>query len=326
MADCNSLFKQFHETIQLSPSKKDNLKISRNANRTRIEKHFIDKGWAKPTFTMQGSYKLGTLINPITTDDEYDLDDGVYLQNLDNDKSKWKNPSTVHQWIVDAVKGVTSSPPNDKNKCVRANYNTSNPKYHIDFPIYCKYNGTPHLAIKKDEQWVISDSTALKEWILKIITENDDQPRRLIKYLKAWKDNQSWDSSVKAPTGLLITILVCEYYVHAEKRDDLSLLSTLDNIIDFLESEDKLTNPVYEDEDFLDSYSKDAIEKMISKLEKLKEKGEKALSEKNYKKASEHWRKPFGDRFPLGDDKNEDEKAKKTKKEANIYETDNRSA
>ncbi|MCH7515977.1 MAG: hypothetical protein IIB08_02410, partial [Bacteroidetes bacterium] len=88
MANCNELFLKFHGIIVLSKSKKETLIISRNAVRNRINKYFKDNlEFKPPDFFQQGSFSLKTAINPL--DGEYDIDDGVYLRNLDeNERSK----------------------------------------------------------------------------------------------------------------------------------------------------------------------------------------------------------------------------------------------
>lgn len=56
---------------------------------------------------------MGTIVNPL--DGEYDIDDGVYLQNLDKEnKDSWPTPETVHSWIYKAVEGHTKEDPIDK--------------------------------------------------------------------------------------------------------------------------------------------------------------------------------------------------------------------
>ena len=57
--------------------------------------------------------------------------------------------------------------------------------------------------------------------------------------LKAWKDYKKIDIK-----GMAITILVCNNFSVIEKRDDLSLLDTVTNIIDSLEDSFHCYKPV----------------------------------------------------------------------------------
>ena len=131
MADMQSEFKTFHDLIALTSGKKVLLRTARNALRDKIRKHFRDVLKLNvPKFHGQGSYAMGTMVNPLNG--EFDIDDGVYLQHLDpSDKSDWPTPETVHSWLVQATQGHTSQKPIDKSTCVRVRYAG---QYHVDLP------------------------------------------------------------------------------------------------------------------------------------------------------------------------------------------------
>jgi hypothetical protein len=83
MANCHGLFQEYHKTIKLSASKKELLRKGRNSLRKIIKNFFKENLKIKePKFWSQGSYALKTIVNPINGD--YDIDDGVYLQSIDN--------------------------------------------------------------------------------------------------------------------------------------------------------------------------------------------------------------------------------------------------
>src|SRR5262245_42655122 len=118
MSNCHELFQDYLEVVRIDSAKKASLRSSRNANRNRICEYFRETLKREvPRFHGQGSYKMFTMINPL--DGDYDIDDGVYLQGLGTDQSKWPKAETVHCWIVNAVDGYTSTPPQDKARCVR---------------------------------------------------------------------------------------------------------------------------------------------------------------------------------------------------------------
>jgi hypothetical protein len=82
MANLHKEFQTFHERVALSPGKKESLITSRDAVRDRIRKHFTEKlKLNAPEYRSQGSFEMDTTVNPL--DDEFDIDDGVYLQHLD---------------------------------------------------------------------------------------------------------------------------------------------------------------------------------------------------------------------------------------------------
>ena len=103
MANLNKLYSQFNDKITLTSSKTDSLRTSRNALRTDIKNWFSNKSKLQPKFCWQGSFAMKTVINTIG-DNEYDLDDGVYIQGYDDvELEDWPVASTVHKWVKDAV-------------------------------------------------------------------------------------------------------------------------------------------------------------------------------------------------------------------------------
>lgn len=302
MSDCNILFRRFYEKTNLSSSKKENLRVSRDAVRDKIKTFFKKTLDAQvPDFCFQGSFAIKTVVNPL--DGEYDIDDGVYLQNLPNDKNKWPSTEKVHKWIVNAVENHTDET-QDKTNCVRVVYKG---KYHIDLPIYGEDKGETLLARKGTESWTRSDPKEFTEWFHRKLKIHGEQMRRNVQYLKAWKDYKSLEFP-----SIAITILVGENHISFEERDDQSLFYTIDKILYQLKNDKAVKKPVYPYENVLGKLSDNQIDRIITKLEALKSDAEKALSLSNYdtSKASELWERQFGDRFPIN--QSENDKAKHT--------------
>ena len=82
MADLQKLFEKFNEKITLTKSKSDSLKTSRDALRSDVKNWFSDKNKKQPKFCWQGSFAMKTVVNPLDGK-EYDLDDGVYIQDYE---------------------------------------------------------------------------------------------------------------------------------------------------------------------------------------------------------------------------------------------------
>ncbi len=40
----------------------------------------------------------------------------------------------------------------------------------------------------KTKGWIVSDPKAFKDWFIKKVQDNDEQLRRVVKYMKAWKE------------------------------------------------------------------------------------------------------------------------------------------
>ncbi|HBE8719199.1 TPA: hypothetical protein KM432_003879 [Clostridioides difficile] len=317
MADLNNLFLGFNDKITLSPSKKENLRIGRDALRKKIKDKFSEKGRNKPKFCGQGSYMMKTTTNPI--DGEYDLDDGVYLQGYsDKEIDEWPLTSTVHNWIKDAVDGHTSTSPMDKNTCVRVIYVND---YHIDLPAYIVKDDVAYLSHKRDG-WIVSDPKSFTDWFVGKVTDKGEQLRRLVKYLKAWKEYKGIDLK-----GIAVTILVGENYYSYDNRDDLSLLGTLTNIIETLEEDFKCVKPVAPNEDIFDGYSETKKNSILSGLKNLRDSVQDSINKEDEKEASDIMIECFGNRFPQGKSSSKENKSQYVRAESPaIIKNDGRSA
>ena len=161
MANNHEQFVAFHDAIMANDSRIEKLKGNRKALRDRIRNYFKNnlEDEIQPKFYSQGSFAVGTILNPIVDDDglaAYDLDDGVYFIGDSEDEKheiQW-----YHDKVYAAVDGHTDQAPNDKNACVRVNYADG---HHIDLPIYFKVDGDEHpqLAHKK-KPWAKQDANS----------------------------------------------------------------------------------------------------------------------------------------------------------------------
>lgn len=295
MADLDKLYDKFCETITLPASKKNELVTGRNSLREDIRTDFSGKGRNKPSFCMQGSFAMRTVINPINGN-EYDLDDGVYLNGYsDKDQDEWPSASSVHRWIVDAVDGHTNSAPENKTSCVRVRYARG---YHIDLPSYIIDDEKCYLATKNDG-WTESDPKAFKEWFMSYVTNypiSYGEPlRRTVKYMKAWRDYCDVDLA-----SIVITILATKNFSCYSGRDDLAVLNTVKKIRSALNLSFSCRKPVYPYEELLVGYTAAEQKAILDALETFESTLSQASAESDEKKASETVRTVYGNRFPLG--------------------------
>ncbi|WP_209400443.1 cyclic GMP-AMP synthase DncV-like nucleotidyltransferase [Pseudozobellia sp. WGM2] len=311
MANCNEHFKEFNGKIKLTDFRKKELKKSRKDLRKKVRNWFKENQPEneKPKFDGQGSMSTDTIVNPIPrkiivegtekTILKYDVDDGIYFIG---DKSPSDRPSTAtyHSWICQAVDGHTSTPPIDKNTCVRTVFSDG---HHIDQPIYYKQGNSPELAHKRDG-YIKSDPLEYTNWFNDKADETP-QLRQLVRYGKSWIDFRHFSNSTKKmPSGLILTILITENLVSRKDRDDIALKETLINIQAKLDASFSCYRPTTpSDENLLEDY-KDK-EYFLQCLSNFINDSKEALKEKNYKKSTEYWRNHLGDRFPLGDDKDD---------------------
>lgn len=302
MADNHEQFIEFNNTITLDNSKKEELRENREALRKKIIKYFEDNlsDKTKPEFREQGSYKMFTIVNPIPKEEEdeegnlkkmypYDLDDGVVFVDKEENREKI---STYHNWIYNAVKDHTTKGAERKNTCIRVLYADG---HHIDLPIYFEVkdsNSNPELA-HKSEGWVESNPKEFYEWF-NDEAQKDYQLRRIVRYLKAWRDKQNDSYSTKMPSGLVLTILATNHF-SSDERDDVAFRDTLQAIKDELDKEHKCERPTAKKgEDLLTKYSETHFK---DRLQKLIDSGTKAIDDDNPKEACKKWQKHLGDRF-----------------------------
>ncbi|CAM4527401.1 CBASS cGAMP synthase [Paenibacillus xylanexedens] len=293
MTICHDLFTEYHTTIYLTSDKKEELRKSRNAIREKIRKYFKDElQLTVPKFYGQGSYMMNTTIVPI--DGEYDVDDGVYLEHLKSkDEEDWSTPTKVHNWIVNAVKGHTSTPPEDKNTCVRVIYKAN---YHVDLPIYVMKGDHPKLA-HKSEGWIDSDPKKLTKWFNDEVSSKGDQLKRVVRYLKGWKDFKEGDT--KLPSGMVLTILAANHFVSDHPNDDdKAFIETVRAIKKELDESFSLVRPVFPDEELINDWSETKKNNFLNKLDSLIKKGDQAIAESDKTSASKKWITVFGSRFP----------------------------
>lgn len=292
MANCNNLFSQFIENIDILDSKRQAMMKSRENLRAHIRSNFEKNhpGY-KIKFYIQGSYKMGTSIR--NEADECDLDDGVYIS-----PKPLVTCATLQNWVFDAVDGITDETPIKKNKCIRVPYKAD---YHIDLPIYIKTDlqdkdEIPCLAIKSGD-YAESDPKAVVDWFNEAKKANP-QLVTLVKCLKAWGDHVKGSM----PPGLAMTILV-EKYQKKNDRDDIALRDTLKAIKSGLETKFECIVPAVPKDDMFEDYSDQKKQNILSYLESFIQDATAAINEPNELKASKLWRKYLGDRFPEGEDK-----------------------
>lgn len=312
MANNHEQFVAFHDAIKANDSRIEKLKGNRQALRDRIRNYFKNnlEDEIQPKFYSQGSFAVGTILNPIVDDDglaAYDLDDGVYfIGESEDDKHeiRW-----YHDKVYAAVEGHTDQKPNDKKACVRVNYADG---HHIDLPIYFKVEGDDHpqLAHKK-KPWVKQDAQEFNEWFEEQCGQKT-YLREVVRFLKAWRDWMRYDKSIDLPCGFILTILAANYYTENDStRFDVIMKDTLVSMHDELSKEGhfKCKRPVSPNEDLFEHYSETKRNTFLSRLESFREDAVRAVNSTNQKEGCEKWQKYFGNRFSCATAKDVDEDA-----------------
>jgi hypothetical protein len=231
------LFRRFEEAIKLA-------RFDENAElrekRDRILQRMRDKMPVTFDWFNQGSYAMGTGVKPL--DSDYDIDIGIVL-DLDRHKV---DPVTAKGWVHEAVKDHTTDV-RWRRPCITVYYKQARePVYHVDLAVLAKDNtGALHLAIgkehsaKEQREWQQDDRKGFMAAVDSRFSGEDlAQFRRVIRYLKRWKDFHFASEGRAAPTGLALTVAAYQWFQPAKSGwgsstayDDLaatrSLVSTI---------------------------------------------------------------------------------------------------
>lgn len=225
MVNIQSEFKEFHEKIKLSDENEE-LRKKRDILLDKLKEKISDEA-ASYTHFVQGSYAMGTGIKP--TDGDYDIDVGL---EFDIDKDEYPDPITIKKWVKDALDGHTKSV-KIRRSCVTVTYQKDNePVYHIDFACYAANNNDQKLYIAKGKEysesenrvWELSSPKELINLIKNKYTNKDEQAqfKRIIRYMKKWKNEKFAVAGSAAPTGISLTALAYNLFSPAYKVDPIN--------------------------------------------------------------------------------------------------------
>lgn len=339
MANVQKQFDQYHDEIKLRRFKEEAIlqekrDIIRKKLKDNLPKVFADHGEENlvPEFCDQGSYDMGTGIKPL--DGEFDIDQGVYFPTSKDDGTYATDPVVLKERVHEALNGHTKDVC-IRRPCVTVFYQKDGERvYHVDLAIYSDGNsnadGADYLAMGKRNsgddyrEWQVSNPTALKDTFFKRF-ENDEparkQFRRIIRYMKRWKDLNFSSSGNEAPRGIGLTISAHEGFVPnysdqmTYKPDDLAALTALVNyMLDRFVSTTRFENgkfitvrrltaylPVEPKNDIYARMSDSHMQGFEDKLKNLKAALEKAASEVDTSDACKILAgdKVLGDCFPV---------------------------
>ena len=259
---------------------------------------------------LQGSYKYGTLIKPVHSDEEYDVDLGVYFEwgkGVEIEPTADQLRRWVQQVLVDyqpncpTMRSVAEPP---KERCSRASYEH---QFHIDTPVY-------HLNTDTDERrlacltkgWEDSDPKAFYKWFRDARTGGQrDQLRRLIRYLKAWAALSFDDIPDSRPTSILLTVLATEAYGDIGLAllfgvdDDDALISIIKTIHDRLNKDRRVQNPATKADEDLNRMSAEAWAALLPRLDALLDIAQRADEAEGEPAAALIWTEAFSFLMPL---------------------------
>lgn len=321
MIDLQKQFLKFHDTIKIDFKDNKPLRDKRNLIIKNLRDGLIRKYPENaPTFSTfnQGSYDLATGVEPLQGED-YDIDVGIVF-----DIPKKRNKPVELKQKIHEILNISNRKVEIMRPCVRVQYHKAEEiQYHVDLAIYAKGSNifgslTNELFIAKGRAksltkyriWEPSEPFKLNKLLKsKYPNQSDrDQFRRIIRYLKRWKDYNFSKSGYERPTGIALT--ACCYKVFKVDKQKISSNSYQYNdikalyfcIIEILNLFNrktiKVALPVRPYNNLFEKMSNKQLMNFKTKLNELKTTLEIALEEKQKTKACMRLRSIFGGSFP----------------------------
>ncbi|MEM4987229.1 CBASS cGAMP synthase [Collimonas sp. H4R21] len=258
---------------------------------------------------IQGSYKFGTLIRPVHSGEEYDVDVGVYFEWAE-DGHATPAPAQLREWVQRELVAYKASCSDikridepAKERCSRAVYTK---QFHIDTPVY-------HLDRSKNRRrlaclsgkWEESDPKAIYTWFRDSVDAGGrDQLRRLVRYLKGWAAVAFEDAPESRPSSILLTVLTTEAFKAEWFRrfigmdDDDALIAIIKVIHDRLFNNSSVLNPVDAREN-INRIPADKWDGLLTRLQALRDAAEYAENAPDEAAAALAWSEPFSFLMPL---------------------------
>ena len=324
-------FDKFHDKIKLS-REDDAYKKARDRDdsiKTEVKTAFSEAGYPVIADFIQGSLKMHTGIVPISGD--YDIDRALVI---DEAKAP-ENPVAPKKKALDVLEDRGFKNAKIKKPCVTADYASDN--VHIDFIVYKRLGDQHYLAVGKknsdehNREWSAADPLGLIAWIDDDSDYDKDdakdvlaQFRRLVRYLKRWRDVQFSDTVAAKVYSIGLTVMMKKEFVSSfstegARQDLAALRATVEAILDagyFDEEEDnkyrvRVDLPAEPWRNIFDGSSLDTSTQLYNKLKHLKEQLEKAEGLSDEREQCEILNKLLGDDFKVPEPPNGSSKARK---------------
>jgi hypothetical protein len=320
MVQCQKQFIDFHEAIKLK-EENEILSSKRDIIIKRLNTKLPSETNYSFTIFNQGSYAMNTGIKPLNND--YDIDVGLYFDMSKDDIE----PVKAKELVYKALEGHTSDV-KIKNPCITVTYAAG---YHVDLTVYASNNSDEKVYLAKGKPTSKSDEKYWDESNPKdLITEIRDhigdindrkQFRRIVRYLKRWKD-VNFTSVNGKPTGIALTS--CAYHwLTIQKETDFftgktsykdlnALISLVTEMIsrfinELVKIDDeykfmprlKVELPVEPKPELFEKMTPKQMETFKEKLETLLKSLQDAKDKSDPTDAAEILKQQFGDDFPV---------------------------
>lgn len=192
----------------------------------------------------QGSYAMYTGVVPL--DKEYDIDVGLRFKVNKEDYDVLE----LKKKIKEVLKNHTATEPEIKKPCVTVSYKKDGEiAYHVDLVAYAyedKDDTNSQLYLARgtndsNKEWEEADPLGLIKEIADHFTDTDErnQYRRIIRYMKRWKNIKFNSNGNGEPPGIGITLLAYNLFEPCKTYDFVTCkykFNDLEALIKFVES------------------------------------------------------------------------------------------
>lgn len=280
-----------------------------------------------PKFFTQGSWSYKTINAPAQAPQQADLDDGAYLPMTFIQREK--RPSHASKLFFDAAEAALAplcrennwKLNTDKHTCIRIELSS---RAHIDVPLYAipdnefvmlkagleargyaldeavmtadVWTALPEdsvLLAHRQEDWKKSDPRPLKVWFEGEADARGEQLRRVVRYLKGFRD---WQWKNGGPTSILLMAAAVPLFEKHDGRDDLALLKVLEGLPAALRK--GVSNPTDLNESLTERLGGQVVEDAAQQFERFEQQLRGAVNCASASQACIWLIEKLGERFP----------------------------
>jgi hypothetical protein len=313
-------FDEFHDAIELrrfehNSTLREKRDIILSKLQDRLPEVFEEHDEELPDYDTEdlGSYAMGTGNKPV--DEDFDIDQGIFFHVPKSDYDPVAQKERIHQALDGHTEDVEI-----RRSCVTIWYQRDGePIYHVDLAVFADGGlfGTPYIAKGRESSgeeyrfWEKSDPVGLIEEVEDRFEGTDRaQFRRIVRYLKRWKDENFSSNGNQAPISVGLTVaayrwMTNEYFDDAktEPNDHSSLLGLVEQMLSKyrgpFNDRLKVKLPVEPHNDLFGEMTDQQQEKLKERLETLRDALQEVRDEPDPHSACQTLEKVFGDDFPV---------------------------
>lgn len=315
-------FQEFSDKIHITRQSDDykNARIKDESITEEIKNQFKQNGYRVIDSFIQGSLATYTAIRQNNKD--FDIDRAMIIDTQDAPS----DPLIPKEVVLDILEKRGFKNAKIKKPCVTADYKLQS--LHIDITIYTKDNTTNDykLAVGKKNSssenriWSESDPVGLIDWVnnkeVFILYQDEKiaQYRRLVRYIKRWRNIKFSEEVGRKVFSIGLTIMLKEHFkpsINTEgvANDLIALKNTIDSITyqSTYFNEEKTAEwrvhvnlPVKPYRDIFTGSSLNTGTQLRNKFSSLNNSLQEVINEKDENEQCEKLRQIFGEDFPKG--------------------------